>query len=153
MILDKIENAELYYDCVPGLKRVLQFYNDNDLEEFPPCKIRLDADNLFINIDEIQQRDEKQIPLESHRDYIDIQIPLTSTERMGWRPQVDCQSISKEYDEGKDVEFYKDKPLTTISVPKGYFVVFFPSDAHQPGLIDEVSHRKIVAKVLVRESR
>ena len=35
MILDKLENADLYYDIVPGLERFIQFFNDNDLEVFP----------------------------------------------------------------------------------------------------------------------
>ena len=35
MILDKLENADWYYDSVPGLKEFMKFYNDNDLEEMP----------------------------------------------------------------------------------------------------------------------
>ena len=33
MILDKLENADWYYDSVPGLKEFMKFYNENDLEK------------------------------------------------------------------------------------------------------------------------
>ena len=150
MILDKIENADLYYDSVPGLEQFIRFYSDNDLEEFPNCRIKLNGDDLFININEIKQRKEQDIPLEAHRDYIDIQVPMTGPEKMGWKPQEDCLDITREYDEGKDVELYNDRALCTFEVPQGYFVVFFPSDAHQPGIIGVSAHRKLIVKSKVQ---
>ena len=149
MILDKLENADLYYDIVPGLERFVQFFNDNDLEVFPACKVRLDGDDLFINIIDLQGKDEKDLPMEAHRDYIDIQLPLTGSETMGWKPQEDCQQVSKEYDEGKDVELYKDDSQIRFDVPTGYFVVFFPSDAHRPGIAPGRSLRKLIVKTRV----
>jgi len=150
MIIDKIENADLYYDSVPGLEQFIQFYNNNDLEEFSPCRIKLNGDDLYLNIDELSARDEKNVLLEAHRDYIDVQIPLSGKERMGWLPLEDCQNISKEYDEGKDIEFYSDQALNVMDVPVGYFVIFFPSDAHQPGIVSTPTHRKLVAKIRVQ---
>lgn len=150
MILDKIENADLYFDSVPGLEKFIQFYNDNDLDELPTCRIRLSGDDLYFNINELKARAQKDIPLEAHRDYIDIQIPLSGTEKMGWRPQEDCQDILKSYDEGKDIELYSDLTLCTFDVPVGYFVVFFPSDAHQPGIVSSPVHKKLVVKSRVQ---
>ncbi|MBQ7698637.1 MAG: YhcH/YjgK/YiaL family protein [Paludibacteraceae bacterium] len=149
MILDKLENADLYYDIVPGLERFMQFFNDNDLEVFPACKVRLDGDDLFINVIDLQGKDEKDLPMEAHRDYIDIQLPLTDSETMGWKPQEDCQRMSKEYDEGKDVELYDDPSQILFEVPTGYFVVFFPSDAHRPGIAPGRNFRKLIVKTRV----
>ena len=39
MILDKLENADLYFDSVPGFEKFMKFFNDNDLEEMPACKV------------------------------------------------------------------------------------------------------------------
>ena len=50
MILDKLENADNYFDCVPGLERFIDFWKDNDLEAMPACKIRLDGNDFVINI-------------------------------------------------------------------------------------------------------
>lgn len=151
MILDKLENADLYYESVPGLERFMQFFNDNDLEELPACKIKLDGDDLYVNILDFTGKKEKDCRLETHKDYIDIQIPLTGSETMGWKSQDDCQDIINEYDEGKDVEIYGDTPATHITVPAGHFVVFFPSDAHQPGIADGKKYRKIIVKTRVQQ--
>ena len=93
MILDKLENADWYYDSVPGLKEFMKFYNDNDLEEMPACKIFLDGKDLFVNILDFKGKEESKCRMEAHKDYLDIQIPLGDDEVMGWKAQVDCQEV------------------------------------------------------------
>jgi YhcH/YjgK/YiaL family protein len=150
MILDKIENADLYYDSVPGMQRFMQFFNDNDLEAFPAGKLRLDGDDLFVNIIDLQGKPVAEVPMEAHKDYIDIQIPLTDAEPMGYKAREDCQEVIQEYDEGKDVELYSDEAVANFVVPVGYFAVFFPSDGHRPGLIGEgKTLRKLIVKTRV----
>ncbi|MCQ2345366.1 MAG: YhcH/YjgK/YiaL family protein [Paludibacteraceae bacterium] len=152
MILDKLENADLYYDSVPGLEAFMKFYNDNDLEMYPPMRVKLDGDDLFINVQEIKLRQEKDCPMEAHRDYIDIQVPLSGPEDMGWRALQDCQHELQEYDEGKDMELYKDSPVSVFTVPEGYFAVFFPTDGHKPGIGEPgKSHKKLIAKTRVQQ--
>ena len=136
MILDKLENADWYFDSVPGLKEFMKFYNENDLEELPACKIFLDGKDLFVNILDFKGKEESKCRMEAHKDYLDIQIPLGDDEIMGWKAQVDCQEVTQEYDEGKDVEFY-------------HFAVFFPSDAHQPGIAPGKEYRKVIVKARV----
>ena len=70
---------------------------------------------------------------------------------MGWKAQVDCQDVTQEYDEGKDVEFYGDKAAVKFTVPKGHFAVFFPSDAHQPGIAPGKTYRKLIVKSRVNQ--
>lgn len=150
MILDKLENADLYYDSVPRLEQFMRFFDNNDFEAFAAGKVKLDADDLFVNILDIKGKDEKSLPFEAHKDYIDIQIPLTGDEMMGWKAVEDCQNVTSEYDEGKDVELYKEKATAMINVPVGHFVVFFPSDAHQPGIAPKgVEFRKLIVKTRV----
>lgn len=149
MIFDKLENADWYFGCVPGFQQFMQFFNHNDLEALPACKIKLDGSNLIVNINDIQGRDLKDCKLEAHKDYIDIHIPLTASERIAWRSQDDCQHISKEYDEGKDMEEYSDRPAAEILVPEGHFVVFFPTDAHIANVAPGQNYRKIIVKTKV----
>ena len=104
MILDKLENADWYFDSVPGFAQFMKFFNENDLEEMPACKIHLDGNDLYVNILDFKGKEEENCRMEAHRDYLDIQIPLTEDETMGWKAQVDCQEVTQEYDEGKDVE-------------------------------------------------
>ena len=94
MILDKLENADNYFDCVPGLERFIDFWKDNDLEAMPACKIRLDGNDFVINIQDFKGKAEEDCRMEAHREYLDIQIPLTDDETMGWKAQVDCCDIT-----------------------------------------------------------
>ena len=120
MILDKLENADWYYDSVPGLKEFMKFYNENDLEELPACKIFLDGKDLFVNILDFKGKEEAKCRMEA-------------------------------YDEGKDVEFYGDKATAKFTVPAGHFAVFFPSDAHQPGIAPGKEYRKVIVKARVNQ--
>lgn len=149
MILDKLENADWYFASVPGFERFMQFFNDNDLEEMPACKIKLDGNDLMVTISDVVGKDLNDGVLEAHRDYVDIHIPLTADETIGWRSQVDCENIIKEYDEGKDVELYGDKASSHFVIPQGHFAIFFPTDAHQPG-IAQGQYRKVVVKTKVQ---
>lgn len=146
MIIDKLENASNYFQSVPGFAQFMRFFNDNDLESIPACKLYLDGSDLYVNIVDFKGKEEANCRMEAHRDYLDIQIPLGDDEIMGWKAQEDCQSILTEYDEGKDVEFYKDKATAKFNVPAGHFAVFFPWDAHQPGIAPGKEYRKLIVK-------
>ncbi len=151
MILDKLENAANYFDCVPGFERFMEFYNDNDLETMPACKIKLDGDDLIININDFKGKAEADCRMEAHKEYLDIQIPLTDDEVMGWKAAVDCNDVTSEYNEQKDVEFYGDAATAKFCVPAGHFAVFFPEDAHQPGIAPGKEYRKIIVKAKVNQ--
>lgn len=151
MILDKLENAANYFDCVPGFERFMQFYADNDLEALPACKIKLDGDDLIVNINDFKGKAEADCRMEAHKEYLDIQIPLGDDEEMGWKAQVDCCEITTEYNEQKDVEFYADAATAKFMVPAGHFAVFFPEDAHQPGIAPGKQYRKIIVKAKVNQ--
>ncbi|MCQ2348146.1 MAG: YhcH/YjgK/YiaL family protein [Paludibacteraceae bacterium] len=151
MILDKLENADLYFEVVPRFREFMEFYNANDLEELPACKLKLQGDDLFVNIMDFTGKEEKDCKMESHRDYIDIQIPVNGDEMMGWKAQEDCQQVASEYNEDKDMALYNDPQTATIMVPKGHFVVFFPSDGHRPGIAPGKKYRKLIVKTRVVE--
>ena len=106
------------------------------------------SQDLIVNICDQVGKDEKDCKLEAHKDYIDIHIPLTASETMLWSSLEDCQSVLKEYDEGRDVEIYSDRPSARFSVPRGYFAVFFPTDAHASGVASS-TFRKIIVKAKV----
>ncbi len=147
MILDKLENINAYFSAVPYLEEFMNFFNHNDLEELPACKIKLVGDDLFVNILDFNGKAEADCRMEAHKEYIDVQIPLTNNEHMGWIAQCDCQNVITSYNEQKDVEFYGDKAAAIFNVPAGHFAIFFPEDAHQPGIAEGKSYRKIIVKI------
>ena len=108
-------------------------------------------DNFFYSIQSYETRPADQCKLESHRKYIDIQIMVEGEESM---EVVDISklSIKEEYDEEKDVMFWRiPKRMSKSTLRAGDYIVLYPEDAHRGAAsIKESSHvLKIVGKVAV----
>lgn len=148
MIFDKLENAEKYFDLHPNFRSIfaiLQALNLSSLEE--GC-IELDGNYVFININNISGINTTAAKLETHIKYIDIHIALSNNETIGYQDIKTCFQPIGEYDSDKDIMFYNDKPKKFITLEaKQDFAIFFPNDAHAPGICDEKNHQKLIVKV------
>lgn len=145
MIVDNLENCELYYNLHKGIKEAFEFFKSHNIADFEAGSYKIDTDRLYLNINEYQTKQEQK--LEAHRKYIDIQIMLKGSEFMGYT-NINNTKVSQGYDEGKDVVFLRgdvDKILAT----KENFFIFFPQDAHKPSLCasNPESVKKAVFKV------
>jgi YhcH/YjgK/YiaL family protein len=146
MILDSIENSAKYESVHPRFKAAFDFIKKTDWSKMEPGKIYLDEKNLFINFSETKGKTPEEAKMETHKDYIDIQIPYTQAETMGWRPTADLKSPIDPYNPEKDITKYTDQGQAYFKVEPGQFAIFFPEDGHQPG-IGEGTFRKIIVKV------
>lgn len=110
--------------------------------------IEIDGKNIYISISEFDGKPDGEARLETHRQYIDIQIPLKGSETIGWKRLASVTEPSGEYNRHDDIRFYEDAPTAQITVTPGEFVIFFPDDAHAPGI---ASHRikKAVIKIKI----
>ncbi|MBD5379549.1 MAG: DUF386 domain-containing protein [Bacteroides sp.] len=105
-------------------------------------------DAVKINSQEVEGRTQENAPLEAHKQFIDIHIPLSAPERFGWAPTEVLTSINKDYDETNDIIFFNDEPQNFFDIYPGQFVIFFPGDAHAP-LIGDGIIRKLCVKIPV----
>lgn len=126
----------------------LKYIEDNDLSELENGKHYIDGDNLFVNIVDSQMKTPEQARLEVHDKYIDIQVPLSKAESFGVKPRRECVEPDGEFNEEKDILFYKDKDWTTVTVELGQAITFDPDTAHAP-LIGEGEIHKAIFKVRV----
>ncbi len=148
MILDSLQNAGLYESIHPRFKQAFNFLRKSDLTTLPLGRIELDGSNLFINVFEITGKTAETVRLETHNNYIDIQVSLTAAETMGWRAANKLKEVDSPYNPEKDITFFADKASAFLTVNPMEFAVFFPEDGHQPGICDG-QQRKLVVKVLV----
>lgn len=148
MILDSLENIGLYTSIHARFKQAFEFLLNTNLEALPIGKIELDGSNLYASVVEITAKTAEEAKMETHNRYIDIQVPVTAAETMGWITVNQLKQSTQAYDTEKDVAFFADKASNLIRVQPGEFVVFFPEDAHQPGIATG-QHKKIIIKVLV----
>lgn len=85
--------------------------------------------------------------METHNDFIDIQIPLSGEEVMGYMPRTDLPEAA--YNAEKDITFYEGLATDYLTVKPGMFAIFFPEDAHAPGVTPD-GVRKVIVKVRVK---
>jgi YhcH/YjgK/YiaL family protein len=148
MILASLADSAQYESLHPLFHQAFEYVKQNDLAQAPAGKIVLDGDRLFISVSDVTGKIADEAKLESHAKYIDIQIPLTASETIGFLPACECKNSPDGYNAAKDITFFTDKPSAYVQVKPGQFVVFFPHDGHAP-CIGEGAIRKLVVKVLV----
>lgn len=148
MILDAIENSTLIEGMNPRFKKAFDYIKDNDLASAPLGVTEIEGKEIYISIAEFDGKQAGDARLETHERYIDIQIPLKSPETIGWKRLATVTEPLGKYSEQDDIRFYGDEPTTQITVTPGEFVIFFPDDAHAPGI---ASHRikKAVIKIKI----
>lgn len=146
MIIDKIENLNKYASLHPLFPQAFEYLQSVDLQALKIGKVNLQGNDLVVNIAETGIKSKEEALLETHNRFIDIQIPLSGVEVMGYTPRTDLPEET--YNEEKDITFYAGLADTYLTVKPGMFVIFFPEDGHAPAITPE-SVKKVIVKVLV----
>lgn len=148
MIIDKIENSNLYKNLGERINKAFDYIKNTDLKNLASGKYEIDGENIFALISEYQTKPEPEGKLEAHRKYIDVQYVIEGEELMGYVP-LGKYEILEPYKEENDIIFFKgDKSFTKVTA--GMFAIFFPEDVHMPGICVESKTRvkKLVIKCL-----
>jgi len=145
MILDTLENFGKYAALNPLFPKVVEYLQNTDLMAQEPGIVNIDGNKLFVNHNLAKGKSVDAARMETHNAMIDIQIPLSCEEVMGYTPR---QYLSDaEYDASKDITFYLDRPEQYITVHPGEFVIFFPEDGHAPNISPVPEYKKVIFKV------
>ena len=134
MILDTLDRLEKYGNISPLMDKVLDFFQKTDLSTLEPGRIVLQGDDLFVNVNRQGALTRQEVPIEAHKEYIDIQVPISSDEEMGFISASFMPAPSVPYSAEKDVAFYPGQCDTYLNVRKGMFTVFFPGEGHAPAI-------------------
>ncbi|ETD19949.1 MULTISPECIES: YhcH/YjgK/YiaL family protein [Prevotellaceae] len=146
MILARLEDRKRYEHAHPLLKALFDFLETHNLQDAPTGRIDIAGNDLFINVSEIELRPKEVQPLEVHRRYLDVQIPLLRPEVMGWSPLKSLQEPNRPFDSENDYALYTAPASVYFTVNPGEFTIFFPEDAHAP-IIGSGIQRKLIAKI------
>lgn len=150
MITDALAQAEKYYSLHPAFPVAFALLRSNSLAQRAPGRYNVDGDRLYYMVSIGPGKSQDEAKLEAHRKYIDIQYVITGMDTMGWKRRAECSLVDTAYDSSKDIEFFKDEPVTWTPVPAGSFAIFFPADAHAPMVGNGAIH-KVVLKIAVEE--
>ena len=146
MIIDLIENLAKYENVNPLFKDVVKFIKENDLNSLENGKHFIVGKDLFVNITDAKGRSREAATIETHKNMIDIQIPLDGSETFGYTPTVDLPNA--EYNAEKDITKYPDMAAQSyVTCRKGMMAIFFPQDGHAPCISCSESIHKAIFKV------
>lgn len=146
MLIDTLDQAERYGGLHPGLPAAFAVLRRADLATLAPGVREVDGSRLTCNVLREPARPRETVRLEVHRRYLDVQFALAGAEWFGWRALAECHQPAGEFDEARDVGFFRDPPAAWLPLPLGSFALFYPQDAHAP-LVGEGDLHKIVVKV------
>lgn len=146
MIVDKLENLKQYDSLHPLFSVARAFLESHDLETMDLGKIELEKDRLMVNIATTGIKNREAARLETHHQFIDIQLPLSGSEIIGYTPSKDCSPADAPYNAEKDITFFEGESQTYITLHPGMFAIFFPEDGHAPGITPK-EIKKVVVKV------
>ena len=148
MIYDRIENIETYSAISERLAKGFRLLQTTDFSAIEAGKYEVDGKELFFMLQSYQSKEQNDRP-EAHKKYIDIQYILEGEEQIGIGALSEMVEEVSANPDG-DIWFYHG-PVTHFKMEKGNFAVFFPQDAHAPGIAtgDPAPVRKVVVKVLI----
>ena len=145
MILDRIENYKRYTAGKDAFKKAFAFLLDYIEHPKPAGRYDIDGDNVFAMVSSCETKMENSV--EAHNNYIDIQFLDGECEKMEY---VYRENLPEKVPYVEDIVFYEDTPNhSTLILRKHDFVIFYPHDAHKPGLaVDKpITITKVVVKV------
>lgn len=148
MVLDSLENLKNYEGLNPHFSKVISFIENSDLTTLPLGRNEICGDLVYANVMEAKPKTKEEAFIEIHRKYIDIQIPISHDEIMGYTPIAELPSA--DFSDADDVAIYPvGMPARDyFNVHKGEFTIFFPQDGHAPA-ITATPLKKVVIKVAV----
>ncbi|MCW3091287.1 MAG: hypothetical protein JWP81_2356 [Ferruginibacter sp.] len=144
--VNKKEFARQYQLDKAYWDKAFTFLQSHNLDSLPKGKYPIDGDNVFATVTEDPSKDFEKTGWESHRKYIDLQCIISGEEKMGVYP-VAKATVTKEYDNKKDLANYTAKGKFYVAGPRTFFL-FFPSDAHRPNITPGGS--KVVKKIVIK---
>ena len=144
MVLDNLKNLRRYEALNTLFGKAFDFIEQTDLNTLEPGKIVLVEDELFVNVMQVPAKTKEGAKLETHNEYIDIQVPISDGEVMGYTQRTDLPEA--EYDAAVDMTLYEGLATDYITVKPGMFTLFFPGDGHAPGITPK-GLKKIIIKV------
>lgn len=148
MIVDNLANAANYFSLHPLFEKAFEYITQLDTSTIESDTTEIEGKQLKASLVETLLKPAAEAKLETHKKFIDIQIPVLKAETFGWKSLSTLTSSETGYDEANDFELYHDTPSAYVTVLPGEFVIFSPQDGHAP-LIGEGITKKIILKVAV----
>ncbi len=147
MILDRLVNSAKYNFLGERFAKAFEYLKKTDFNSIEPGRYEIDGTSVYVLVQDYTTKAMSEAFIEAHYKYADVQFVCKGEERFGYSNIL--KLAAGPYDEER--EFYKlEGEIDFVSLSEGYFAIFFPEDAHMPGLYKDEPSRVIKAVVKVR---
>lgn len=150
MILDRIDNVRFYQNLSPLIKQGLDYIKNLKITDLKPNKINL-GNGISVTTSVYIGKDPALVRYESHRTHIDLEYIVKGNELVSIA-HPDSLKVKEAYDPAKDVKYYHDaENPTRFIIKEGYFVIYYPDDAHKVGLkVDDHEIYKVWVRIPIK---
>ena len=148
---DQVAFATQYHKNKEAWDKAFKFLSRPDLDTLSPGRYAIDEDKVYATISLGPNKEFDKTRFESHRKYIDLQYVIKGKEKIGVA-SVAGANVTVPYSEPNDIAHYTAEGKYFIAAP-GTFFLFFPVNAHRPGIkVDGYEPvKKLVIKIRVAE--
>lgn len=151
MILSKLHGGDDFSAYAPAIRRALTYLRETDAMALALGRHELEPEGaMFVNVMDMTTHAYAGSHPEVHRRYIDLFYWPEGGERIGWAPFLGTEPVHLANPES-DIWLLEDAVDERIlTAHAGDFALFFPWDAHRPGLYLEdaaATSRKLVVKI------
>lgn len=148
MIIVNLENFNQYEQLSNNFKTAIEFLRDTDLSSLPMGWTKIDGDNVKAIVSTYDTVSANDKEYESHVSYADIMMMIHGKETILCADK-DHLEVTEVLLPEKDRISYKGQAETTVLLAENAAVVFFPQDAHKPGIETNDGSEK-VSKICVK---
>ncbi len=141
------EMAKQFFLNPERWQKAFAFLKAEDLGNLATGRYELYGSDLIAIIDEYTTKGEEVARFEAHRKFADIQYVISGKERIGITP-LEKTTVTIPYDQEKDIVFLDASVFEYRAASPEKFFVFFPEDAHCPGV--KILKTSIVRKVVIK---
>ena len=150
MIFAKL-NGEGNYAVYPAaIQKALSYLQSTDVMQLPLGRHEIDGDRIFLNVMDMTTHGFEGSHPEIHQKYADLFYWPEGGEKIGVSAYTGAEALceSRPQDDISFLASAADESFLTAKA--GFFAVFFPWDAHRPGLMlgdAPATSRKCVVKI------
>lgn len=150
-VIGRISDTAAIEKLNPHFHTAFEFLRKTDLTSLKDGKVEIDGDNVFAYVSTVELAPiDADGEYESHRQYIDIHVPITEEETIGTYTLTE-REIALPFGEKEDYVLFKARGFSVTVKPNEFAVFFPPYGGHRPGCTAQKTsvknHRKLCVKV------
>ena len=147
MIFDRIENIDSYKGISEGMDKAFAFLKAVAIDMEVGAILEL-GDGLTARCLAYETKSVHDGIAEAHKRYIDVMLMREGYEQIGYMPVNELTNFTQDYDPETDASLAKEERMTMLPFDQGSFAVFFPQDAHMPGI--ECDGPRPVTRIVIK---